>query len=71
MAPQLDPDAHTDVRGHGGPGDPKQKAQRTPDGKKVPPQTFLQKYGMWLLPGAVLLMNMVAPPPPPAKGKRS
>ena len=67
VAPQLDPDAPTDVRGHGGPGDPNEKARRGPDGKKKPPESFVQKYWMYLLPGMFILSNMLAGPEPPPK----
>jgi len=71
VAPQLDPDAPTDIRGHGGPGT-QEKVRRGPDGKKKPPETFMQKYWMYLVPGVFIVSNLLAggePPKPAAKKK--
>ena len=75
VAPQLDPDAPTDVRGHGGPGNRKQheekqrRAREGKDGKAPPPreQTFWEKNWMYILAASFLISNFMAPPPEQTK----
>ena len=75
VAPQLDPDAPTDVRGHGGPGNRKQReekqrrAREGKDGKAPPPreQTFWEKNWMYILAASFLISNFMAPPPAQTK----
>lgn len=39
-------------------------------GKKKPPESFMQKYWMYLLPGMFILSNMIAGEPPKPAGKK-
>ena len=76
-APTLDPDAPTDVRGHGGPAGKKEREAKqrressSGDGKKQeePEKTFLQKNWMYLVPVMMLLSNLIAPPPQQGGGR--
>mmetsp|Transcript_13118 Transcript_13118/g.15868 ORF Transcript_13118/g.15868 Transcript_13118/m.15868 type:complete len:296 (-) Transcript_13118:356-1243(-) len=73
-APRLNADVathyHTPTRDGAPPTDGPEMSD--PNNPKKPPKTFFQKYWMYIVPvGFVLLNNIVAPPEPPAKAKRS
>ena len=82
-APALDPDAPTDVRGHGGPAGKKEREARARrssdpnggdgarDGGAGKEKTFWQKNWMYIVPAMMLLSNLVAPPPEQSRPKRS
>jgi hypothetical protein len=81
-APALDPDAPTDVRGHGGPAGKKEREARQrrssggdggdgKDGDAGKEKTFWQKNWMYIVPVMMLLSNLVAPPPEQSRPKRS
>ena len=84
-APALDPDAPTDVRGHGGPAGKKEREARARrsshpnggdaqggDARAGKEKSFFQRNWMYIATGMMLLSNLVAPPPPPQnKPKRS
>ena len=82
-APALDPDAPTDVRGHGGPAGKKEREARQrrssggdggdrKDGAETGKEkTFWQKNWMYIVPVMMLLSNLVAPPPEQSRPKRS
>jgi hypothetical protein len=48
------------------------ETRKTPDGKtqKVVPQTFMQKYWMYIIPGLFLTMNVLTGDPPPKQNKK-
>jgi len=83
-APALDPDAPTDVRGHGGPAGKKEREARARrssdpngggegarDGGVSKEKSFWQKNWMYVVPAMMLLSNLVAPPPEQSRPKRS
>ena len=81
-APALDPDAPTDVRGHGGPAGKKEREARArrssggdggdgKDGDAGKEKTFWQKNWMYIVPVMMLLSNLIAPPPEQSRPKRS
>ena len=80
-APALDPDAPTDVRGHGGPAGKKEREARArrssdPNGGEGArdagrEKSFWQKNWMYVVPAMMLLSNLVAPPPEQSRPKRS
>ena len=83
-APALDPDAPTDVRGHGGPAGKKEREARARrsadpnggdardgDARAGKEKTFWQKNWMYIVPAMMLLSNLVAPPPEQSRPKRS
>lgn len=77
LAPALDPDAPTDLRGHGGPatkqrqeehrrrkesGEPREKGK-----KPVKEKTFWEKNWMYIVPISFLVSNALSAPPQKAK----
>jgi len=77
VAPQLDPDAPTDIRGHGTPDTTSTRTVRKtgPDGKPIGKvqkveQTLMQKYWMYIIPGTFLLANFLAAPEAPKAKKK-
>jgi hypothetical protein len=76
-APRLDPDAPTDIAGHGGPAGKKAReaklrrsSESNANGKNgAPPEqekTFWQKNWMYIVPVMMLVTNLIAPPAPAA-----